>query len=171
MECSWRCSINVHQIVSNVSSGESGGSVLSAGRGAPDREQALELRLDTSLKSCRELIHLDFTSRASHHGLQTRHPPNKAARYISITPLLTAPLQTHESTGKRIPKLPKETSIYIQGSTSDLYHRVAAESRFDIHRLRITKEDGTLVPNDKKTTVNSLDLKDGSVIQVKDLGP
>ncbi|KAF2173261.1 hypothetical protein M409DRAFT_49731 [Zasmidium cellare ATCC 36951] len=72
--------------------------------------------------------------------------------------------------GKRIPKLPKETSIYIQGSTGDLYHRIAAESRFDIHRLRITKEDGTLVLNDKKTTVDSLGLKDGSVIQVKDLG-
>ena len=112
-----------------------------------------------------------FTSHlAINHGLQTRHSPNKAARYIPTSPLLTL-LQTHRSTGKRIPKLPKETSIYIQGSTSDLYHRVAAESRFDIHRLRITKEDGTLVPNDKKTTVNSLDLKDGSVIQVKDLGP
>ena len=36
--------------------------------------------------------------------------------------------------------------------------------------LRITKEDGTLVPNDKKTTVDSLGLKDGSTIQVKDLG-
>ncbi|EME48561.1 hypothetical protein DOTSEDRAFT_39887 [Dothistroma septosporum NZE10] len=72
--------------------------------------------------------------------------------------------------GKRIPGLPKETSTYIQGSTADLYHRIAAESRFDVHRLRITKEDGSLVPNDKKTTVDSLGLKDGSVIQVKDLG-
>ena len=72
--------------------------------------------------------------------------------------------------GKRIPGLPKETSTYIQGSTADLYHRIAAESRFDIHRLRITKEDGTLVPNDKKMTVDSLGLRDGSVVQVKDLG-
>ncbi|KAF7196469.1 putative enoyl reductase [Pseudocercospora fuligena] len=75
-----------------------------------------------------------------------------------------------KSRGKRISKLPRETSIYIQGSTSDLYHRIAAESKFDIHRLRITTEDGKFIPNDKTSTVASFDLKDGSVIQVKDLG-
>ncbi|KAM3418477.1 hypothetical protein BST61_g4459 [Cercospora zeina] len=72
--------------------------------------------------------------------------------------------------GKRISKLPKETSIYVQGSTSDLYHRIAAEAKFDINRLRITKEDGTFVPNEKSKTVDSFGLKDGSVVQVKDLG-
>ncbi|USW46708.1 Putative 3-oxo-5-alpha-steroid 4-dehydrogenase [Septoria linicola] len=72
--------------------------------------------------------------------------------------------------GKRIPKLPTSTSIYVQGSTSDLYHRIAAEAQFDINRLRITKEDGTFVPNEKNKTVDSFGLKDGSVVQVKDLG-
>jgi very-long-chain enoyl-CoA reductase len=72
--------------------------------------------------------------------------------------------------GKRIPKLPKETSIYIQGTGADLYSRLANEARFSVHRLRITKEDGTLVPNTKDTTIKSLDLTEGSVIQVKDLG-
>lgn len=72
--------------------------------------------------------------------------------------------------GKPIKSLPKETSIYIQGSTSDLYHRIAAESSFSVHRLRITKEDGTVIPNDKSSTVDSTGLKDGSVIKIKDLG-
>lgn len=76
----------------------------------------------------------------------------------------------HRSTGKRIPRLPSETKIYIQGSTSDLYHRVAADSNLSVHRLRITTLDGALVPNDKQTTVDSVGLKDGSTIQVKDLG-
>ena len=72
--------------------------------------------------------------------------------------------------GKRIPKLPKETSIYIQGTGADLYSRLANEAKFSIHRLRITKEDGTLIPNTKGTTIKSLDLTEGSVVQVKDLG-
>ncbi|SMQ46533.1 unnamed protein product [Zymoseptoria tritici ST99CH_3D7] len=72
--------------------------------------------------------------------------------------------------GKRISKLPTETSIYIQGSTGDLYQRIAAESNFDINRLRITTEDGKLVPNDKQTTVESVGLRNGGTIQVKDLG-
>lgn len=77
---------------------------------------------------------------------------------------------SHGFEGKRIPGLPKETTTYLQGSTRDLYHRIAAEARFDVHRLRITKEDGALVPNDKSVTIASLGLKDGSVVQVKDLG-
>nr|OQO27966.1 hypothetical protein B0A51_03811 [Rachicladosporium sp. CCFEE 5018] len=73
--------------------------------------------------------------------------------------------------GKPIRKLPSEAKLYIQGSTSDLYHRIAAESDFSIHRLRITKSDGSLVPNDKTTTVASVGLQDGDIVQVKDLGP
>ncbi|KAF2768155.1 hypothetical protein EJ03DRAFT_133714 [Teratosphaeria nubilosa] len=74
--------------------------------------------------------------------------------------------------GKRIPKLPSETSIYIQGSTADLYQRIAKESNFSVHRLRITNaDDGKPVPNDTKTTVASVGLENGGTIQVKDLGP
>ena len=72
--------------------------------------------------------------------------------------------------GKPIRNLPKETKIYIQGSTADLYERIAAESKFSIHRLRITQGKGTLVPNDKGVTVASTELQDGDTIQVKDLG-
>ena len=73
--------------------------------------------------------------------------------------------------GKRIPKLPTETSIYIQGSSSDLYQRIAAETGCSVHRLRITKKsDGSLIPNDKKATIASLGVESGTAIQVKDLG-
>ncbi|KAK3647744.1 Very-long-chain enoyl-CoA reductase [Elasticomyces elasticus] len=75
-----------------------------------------------------------------------------------------------ESRGKRIPKLPSDTSIYLQGSTSDLYVRLAKDTGLPATRLRITN-DGKPVPNDKKITVASAGLQSGSKIQVKDLGP
>lgn len=77
---------------------------------------------------------------------------------------------TLSSTGKPIRNLPKETKIYIQGSTADLYERIAAESKFSIHRLRITQGNGSAIPNDKSVTVASTELQDGDSIQVKDLG-
>jgi len=41
-----------------------------------------------------------------------------------------------------------------------------------VHRLRITKgSDGSLVPNDKNTTIESTGLRNGSNVTVKDLGP
>ncbi|KAK5175039.1 3-oxo-5a-steroid 4- dehydrogenase [Saxophila tyrrhenica] len=74
--------------------------------------------------------------------------------------------------GKKIRGLPSECSIYLQGSTTDLYQRIAKQSNFSIHRLRITKaEDGKPVPNDKSVSIDSTGLRDGATIQVKDLGP
>ena len=73
--------------------------------------------------------------------------------------------------GKKIPKLPSETSIYLQGSGNDLYNRIAIQSNFSLHRLRITKaEDGKPIPNDKSVSIDSIGLRDGATIQVKDLG-
>jgi len=41
-----------------------------------------------------------------------------------------------------------------------------------VHRLRITKgSDGSLVPNDKNTTIESTGLRNDSNVMVKDLGP
>ena len=57
-----------------------------------------------------------------------------------------------------------------RGSTADLYERIAAESKFSIHRLRITLPKGSSIPNDKSVTVASTELQDGDTIQVKDLG-
>ncbi|TKA32720.1 hypothetical protein B0A50_00945 [Salinomyces thailandicus] len=74
--------------------------------------------------------------------------------------------------GKRIPKLPSETTTYLQGSGSDLYDRIAKATGISVHRIRITNaDDGKPVPNDKSTTVASTGLQNGSTIQVKDLGP
>lgn len=103
-------------------------------------------------------ITLTIKSRGKSNG-----PPRQR---FSSSPIFSFP----PPTGKRIPKLPSEASIYIQGTGSDLYQRLATEAKFSIHRLRVTKEDGTLIPNNKATTIESLELKDGSVIQVKDLG-
>ena len=73
--------------------------------------------------------------------------------------------------GKPIRKLPKETSTYLQSSTSDLYHRLAADVGVSPHRLRLTKEsDGAAIPFAKDWTVERSGLKSQSVIQVKDLG-
>ncbi|KAL1305154.1 hypothetical protein AAFC00_002078 [Neodothiora populina] len=69
-------------------------------------------------------------------------------------------------------KLPKTVSAYLQGNTSDLYHRLAAEAGVSIHRLRLTVEDGgALIPNAKDFTVERTGLKNDSVVLVKDLGP
>ena len=73
--------------------------------------------------------------------------------------------------GKAIRKLPAEASTYLQSSTADLYHRLAAEAGVSTHRLRITKgSDGSVVPNAKDFTVERTGLRNESVIYVKDLG-
>ncbi|PNS16768.1 hypothetical protein CAC42_4732 [Sphaceloma murrayae] len=77
-----------------------------------------------------------------------------------------------EPRGKPIKKLPQETSSYLQASTADLYHRLAAEAGVSPDRIRITKgSDGTLVPNAKDFTVERTGLRNKSVVYVKDLGP
>ncbi|KAK3070709.1 3-oxo-5a-steroid 4- dehydrogenase [Teratosphaeriaceae sp. CCFEE 6253] len=75
-----------------------------------------------------------------------------------------------ESKGKRIPKMPADTTIYLQGSTADLYDRIAKETGLPVTRLRITC-DGKPISNDKKVTISSAGLGSGSKVQVEDLGP
>lgn len=73
--------------------------------------------------------------------------------------------------GKPIKKLPTETSTYLQSSTSDLYHRIAAEAGLSPHRLRLTKgSDGSVVPYAKDWSVERTGLRNQSTINVKDLG-
>ncbi|KAF4552018.1 Enoyl reductase-like protein [Elsinoe fawcettii] len=77
-----------------------------------------------------------------------------------------------EPRGKPIKKLPSESSSYLQASTADLYHRLAAEAGISPYRLRVTKgSDGSLVPNAKDFTIERTGLRNKSVIYVKDLGP
>ena len=102
------------------------------------------------------------------------HPNRSISKYnLEVQWKLLSCSANHltRSQGKKIPKLPPETSIYLQGSASDLYQRIASQSGFSIHRLRITKaEDGKPIPNDKRVSIDSTGLSNGSVIQVKDLG-
>ena len=73
--------------------------------------------------------------------------------------------------GKPIPNLPDETYVVPQDNAHDLYLRIAAKSRFSIHRLRITKaSDGTAVPDSTEQSIEQLGLFDQSSVFVKDLG-
>ncbi|KIW06460.1 uncharacterized protein PV09_02902 [Verruconis gallopava] len=73
--------------------------------------------------------------------------------------------------GKPIKRLPKEASLPPLRSTSDLYSQIGQKTGYSVHRLRITKEDGTLVPYSDDTTLSGVGLTDSSTIIVKDLGP
>lgn len=76
-----------------------------------------------------------------------------------------------EWSGKPVRKLPSQVNVYLQGSTSELYHRLAAEAGISVHRLRLTSEaDGAVVPNAKDYTIERTGLKNDSVVLVKDLG-
>jgi very-long-chain enoyl-CoA reductase len=56
-------------------------------------------------------------------------------------------------------------------STSDLYSQIAQKTAYSVHRLRITKEDGSVVPNSDDATLAGTGLTNGATINVKDLGP
>ncbi|QDS73560.1 hypothetical protein FKW77_001046 [Venturia effusa] len=73
--------------------------------------------------------------------------------------------------GKPIKRLPKESTFASVDSTADLYKNIAAATRYSVHRLRIKREDGTLVPNDKSTTFDTAGLSASTTVSVKDLGP
>lgn len=73
--------------------------------------------------------------------------------------------------GNPIKNLPEYTYALPNDNARNLYERIAAKSRWDINRLRITKgSDGSLVPNSRDNTIDQLGLYDQSQIFVKDLG-
>lgn len=73
--------------------------------------------------------------------------------------------------GKALKKLPESTSTYLQGSTADLYHRIAAEAGCSVNQLRLTKgSDGSAIPNAKTVSIERTGLRNESTIYVKDLG-
>lgn len=85
-----------------------------------------------------------------------------------------AKLSAHKpdySTGNPIKNLPEYTYAVPIDNGRNLYERIAAKSRFDINRLRITKgSDGSHIPNSREYTIDQLGLYDQSTIFVKDLG-
>jgi len=80
-------------------------------------------------------------------------------------------LLTVKPRGKPIKRLPKETTFETVDSTADLYKQIAGATGYSVHRLRIAKEDGSLIPNSKLTTFESAGLSASTTITVKDLGP
>lgn len=73
--------------------------------------------------------------------------------------------------GRPIKGLPRTVTTYLQSSTSDLHHRIAAEAHFDPHRLRLTTGDAnTVIANAKDTTIDRAELKNDVTVYVKDLG-
>lgn len=78
---------------------------------------------------------------------------------------------TLKSRGKPIARLPANVTAYLQSSTSDLHHRIAAEAGCSPHRLRLTVGTSQqLITNTKTDTVERTGLKNGDTIIVKDLG-
>ena len=74
--------------------------------------------------------------------------------------------------GKPIPRLPDDLSISSTAPASELYTKLAQQSKFSVHQLRVTKgSDGTPISNSGDVSINSTGLRDQSTIYVKDLGP
>lgn len=73
--------------------------------------------------------------------------------------------------GKPISRLPENISTSTETTTSTLYSQLSQATSYSVHQLRITKgSDGSVIPNDKSTTLSSLGLRDQSQIMVKYLG-
>lgn len=73
--------------------------------------------------------------------------------------------------GKPIKKLPKTVTVTLSSNGEELHNAIAEASGASVHRLRITKgSDRSVIPNDKRTTIDDTGLRESSVIHVKDLG-
>ncbi|EXJ95047.1 enoyl reductase [Capronia coronata CBS 617.96] len=74
--------------------------------------------------------------------------------------------------GKPIKSLPESLELAPNATVTDLYSELARRTNYSIHRLRLTKgSDGTVLSNNKDTSIHSTGLRDQSTVYVKDLGP
>ena len=74
--------------------------------------------------------------------------------------------------GKPIRDLPHSLDLTTSTPAAEVYKRLASESRYSIHQLRVTKgSDGSLIPNETEGSIYNLGLRNESTIYVKDLGP
>lgn len=106
-----------------------------------------------------------------HVGGEASGTTSAAERYAGNVPSADDTNVTHVPTGNPIKNLPEYTYALPNDNGRNLYERIAAKSRWDINRLRITKgSDGSLVPNSRDNTIDQLGLYDQSQIFVKDLG-
>ncbi|KAF2190853.1 hypothetical protein K469DRAFT_733482 [Zopfia rhizophila CBS 207.26] len=74
--------------------------------------------------------------------------------------------------GRPIKNLPESINISPEDSAAQIFQKIAAASKFSIHRLRVTKgSDGSPIPNSGDVTVYQTGLRNRSAVDVKDLGP
>lgn len=73
--------------------------------------------------------------------------------------------------GKPIKTLPESIELDSNATTAEIYSRLAAQTQFSVHQLRVTKgSDGTVITNSKEGSVHATGLRNQSTIYVKDLG-
>jgi len=73
--------------------------------------------------------------------------------------------------GRPIRNLPESIDVSPDASAAEIYKEIAKASKFDIHRLRVTKgSDGTAIPNGSDVKVHDTGVRNKSAIDVKDLG-
>ncbi|KAF2639403.1 hypothetical protein P280DRAFT_491229 [Massarina eburnea CBS 473.64] len=74
--------------------------------------------------------------------------------------------------GRPIKGLPETITVDPNESAAQIFQKIADESKFSIHRLRVTKgNDGSPIANNGDVTVHQTGLRNRSAIDVKDLGP
>ncbi|KAH3910200.1 hypothetical protein HBI56_078660 [Parastagonospora nodorum] len=74
--------------------------------------------------------------------------------------------------GRPIRNLPESIDVSPDASAAEIYKEIAKASKFDIHRLRVTKgSDGAAIPNGSDVKVHDTGVRNKSAIDVKDLGP
>lgn len=73
--------------------------------------------------------------------------------------------------GRPIRNLPESIDVSPDASAAEIYKEIAKASKFDIHRLRVTKgSDGAAIPNGSDVKVHDTGVRNKSAIDVKDLG-
>ena len=73
--------------------------------------------------------------------------------------------------GRPIKGLPESITVNPDESAEQIFSKIADAAKWSIHRLRITKgSDGSVITNDRSTTVQQTGLRNKSAIVVKDLG-
>ncbi|KAF2263246.1 synaptic glyco protein SC2 [Lojkania enalia] len=74
--------------------------------------------------------------------------------------------------GKPIKNLPESVSVERDAPATEIFQKIAAASKFNINRLRVTKgSDGSPIPKTTEITVHDTGLRNKSAVDVKDLGP
>jgi len=110
-------------------------------------------------------------SRTQQNVLNTNYTANTSARYRNPTHESIRYFDTDSFSGKPIQTLPESIELSPNATTAEIYSKLAKETRFSVHQLRVTKgSDGSVISNSKDESVYATGLRNQSTIYVKDLG-